>query len=324
MLLSQVRRADGGVQTVMREGAETFEVAGGGSLYDIAADCIAAGRGLRDGIAALGRGAAVDLERMAAEGRLLPPLLHPDPAHLHLTGTGLTHLGSAATRDAMHAQAGGTRTADETDSMKMFRLGVEGGRPDGEGAGVQPEWFYKGNGTVLAAPGAALPMPGFAEDGGEEHYAIEIGQPDRARPVLARLHSACFTGDLMGSLKCDCGPQLRGALAEALQVEAVLEHDGHREERGAQVAVGVALAEHDAVGRLPEAQPALGHRAVHVHPNVDRAVVAHARGGLPIGSVVLAEQTLGEEDLRRGAGATSRSLRKRRRICSGTCLRTSA
>ena len=52
------------------------------------------------------------------------------------------------------------------------------------------------------------------EDGGEEHYAIEIGRPDRSKPVLARLHSACFTGDLMGSLKCDCGPQLRGALAQ--------------------------------------------------------------------------------------------------------------
>jgi GTP cyclohydrolase II len=52
------------------------------------------------------------------------------------------------------------------------------------------------------------------EDGGEEHYAIEIGRPDRSEPVLARLHSACFTGDLMGSLKCDCGPQLRGALAQ--------------------------------------------------------------------------------------------------------------
>ncbi|MFT6222573.1 MAG: GTP cyclohydrolase II [Paracoccaceae bacterium] len=50
------------------------------------------------------------------------------------------------------------------------------------------------------------------DDGGEEHYAIEIGQPTRDAPVLARLHSACFTGDLMGSLKCDCGPQLRGAL----------------------------------------------------------------------------------------------------------------
>jgi GTP cyclohydrolase II len=52
------------------------------------------------------------------------------------------------------------------------------------------------------------------EDGGEEHYAIEIGRPDRSKPVLARLHSACFTGDLMGSLKCDCGPQLRAALAQ--------------------------------------------------------------------------------------------------------------
>ncbi len=52
------------------------------------------------------------------------------------------------------------------------------------------------------------------DDGGEEHYAIEIGQPPRDRPVLARLHSACFTGDLLGSLKCDCGPQLRAALAQ--------------------------------------------------------------------------------------------------------------
>jgi GTP cyclohydrolase II len=52
------------------------------------------------------------------------------------------------------------------------------------------------------------------EDGGEEHYAIEIGKPRRDRPVLARLHSACFTGDLLGSLKCDCGPQLRAALAQ--------------------------------------------------------------------------------------------------------------
>ena len=52
------------------------------------------------------------------------------------------------------------------------------------------------------------------EDGGEEHYAIEIGKLQRDKPVLARLHSACFTGDLLGSLKCDCGPQLRAALAQ--------------------------------------------------------------------------------------------------------------
>ncbi len=51
-----------------------------------------------------------------------------------------------------------------------------------------------------------------SEISGEDHYAIEIGSPDRNAPVLTRLHSACFTGDLLGSLKCDCGPQLRCAL----------------------------------------------------------------------------------------------------------------
>jgi GTP cyclohydrolase II len=52
------------------------------------------------------------------------------------------------------------------------------------------------------------------DDGAEEHYAIEIGAPARDAPVLSRLHSACFTGDLIGSLKCDCGPQLRAALGQ--------------------------------------------------------------------------------------------------------------
>lgn len=55
------------------------------------------------------------------------------------------------------------------------------------------------------------------DDGGDEHYAVEIGTPARDKPVLARLHSACFTGDVLGSLKCDCGPQLRGAMAQMAQ-----------------------------------------------------------------------------------------------------------
>jgi GTP cyclohydrolase II len=50
-------------------------------------------------------------------------------------------------------------------------------------------------------------------DGGVEHLAILIGEPSPDRPVLARLHSECFTGDLLGSLRCDCGDQLRGAIA---------------------------------------------------------------------------------------------------------------
>lgn len=51
-------------------------------------------------------------------------------------------------------------------------------------------------------------------DGGMEHLAIIIGEPPRDRPALTRLHSECFTGDLLGSLRCDCGDQLRGAIAE--------------------------------------------------------------------------------------------------------------
>lgn len=51
------------------------------------------------------------------------------------------------------------------------------------------------------------------DNGGEDHTVIEIGRPARDKPVLTRLHSACFTGDVLGSLKCDCGPQLHAALA---------------------------------------------------------------------------------------------------------------
>jgi hypothetical protein len=164
MLLSQYRTASGGIQVVAREGTEAYDVKTDKSLYALAMDCAASGTSLTDMIQALGLGSAVDLEKLYEEGRLLPPLTHPDPAHLHLTGTGLTHLGSASTRASMHAKA----PEDETDSMKMFRMGVEGGKPSGNAAGVQPEWFYKGTGVALVAPGAPLVSPDFAKDGGEE------------------------------------------------------------------------------------------------------------------------------------------------------------
>ncbi|MGE4063891.1 MAG: GTP cyclohydrolase II [Rhodospirillaceae bacterium] len=50
-------------------------------------------------------------------------------------------------------------------------------------------------------------------DGGAEHLAIILGAPDPSKPVLTRLHSECFTGDLLASLRCDCGDQLRGAIS---------------------------------------------------------------------------------------------------------------
>ena len=96
--------------------------------------------------------------------RLLVPFDHPEPARCLVSGTGLTHLGSAASRNAMHG-----KSEDElTDSMRMFRAGLEGGRPEPGTCGTPPEWFYKGTGTVLRACHETLVVPGFAEDGGEE------------------------------------------------------------------------------------------------------------------------------------------------------------
>ena len=169
MLISQVGNADGSITVVVREeGGTGRAVKGAASVHALALEAADSGKSLKDLIDAKGLGDEVDLEAAYAEGRMLSPITHPDPAHLHLTGTGLTHLGSAATRDSMHKKT--TEAAEETltDSMKMFRMGLEGGKPKAGEKGVQPEWFYKGNGTQSVAPGAALTSPSFALDGGEE------------------------------------------------------------------------------------------------------------------------------------------------------------
>ena len=122
-----------------------------------------------------------------SEWRLLTPIDHPrEPARCLVSGTGLTHLGSAANRQQMHEAA----ESDLTDSMKMFRSGVAGGKPAPGEVGVPPEWFYKGNGTILRAHGEPLDVPAFAEDGGEEAeiagvYVIgEGGVPHRLGMVI--------------------------------------------------------------------------------------------------------------------------------------------
>jgi hypothetical protein len=100
---------------------------------------------------------------MGSGWRFLPSFDHPnEPARCLVSGTGLTHLASAANRDAMHA------TSALTDSMRMYRLGVEKGRPSPGQAGAAPEWFYKGSGTILRGHGDRLIVPNFAGDGGEE------------------------------------------------------------------------------------------------------------------------------------------------------------
>jgi hypothetical protein len=118
-------------------------------------------------------GEIVDYERVIAENRLLPPLDHPDPAHCYVTGTGLNHLGSAQARDAMHTKLSGDPN-NLTDSMRMFKLGLEGGKPEPGQVGVSPEWFYKGDGDSIVPPGQPLELPPFALDGGEEAEIVGL------------------------------------------------------------------------------------------------------------------------------------------------------
>jgi hypothetical protein len=153
------------------------------SVRQLAGEAIAQGAGLA-ALAAARLGELVSLDGLV----LLPPVDHPDPAHVIVSGTGLTHLGSAEGRDRMHkAAAAGTTT----DSMRMFLMGLEGGKPAAGMAGVQPEWFYKGDGSIIVPPGAPLHAPGFAGDGGEEPeiagvYLIDDeGRPRRLGFALA-------------------------------------------------------------------------------------------------------------------------------------------
>jgi hypothetical protein len=133
----------------------------------LAVEAIGRGCGLKELVDERLHSTEHDYDQLLADGSILPPLDHPDPAHCIVTGTGLTHLGSADARDAMHKKISG-EIETLTDSMKMFRMGLEGGKRNDGKPGIQPEWFYKGSGSILRGSGQPLTMPDFSEDGGEE------------------------------------------------------------------------------------------------------------------------------------------------------------
>jgi hypothetical protein len=141
------------------------------STYELALAAIAARESLESfAMRQLGPG-DLPYDELRATGRVLPPLTHPDPARCLVSGTGLTHLGSAAARDGMHKKLAAESLSD---SMQMFKWGVEGGRPPAGEPGAQPEWFYKGDGDCVVGCGAALPSPDFALDGGEEPEIVGL------------------------------------------------------------------------------------------------------------------------------------------------------
>jgi hypothetical protein len=138
------------------------------SIYELATVALATGVTMSHLVRQRDMHESLDYDPIYAglsEWQILPAIDHPEePARCLLSGTGLTHLGSARNRQSMHE----ARPEDLTDSMKMFRWGVEGGRPAAGCIGTPPEWFYKGTGITLRAHGEPLDIPPYAEDGGEE------------------------------------------------------------------------------------------------------------------------------------------------------------
>jgi len=195
--LLQHRADDGARSVILADGDAAWVLPGVPSTRELALRAIAAGRSLAAEAQAAGRGADVNIAAELAAGRLLAPIDHTDPAHLAMTGTGLTHLGSAEGRNKMHAAAASGEKL--TDSMRMFLEGLEGGKPAAGQTGQQPEWFYKGDGSGLVGPGADLAMPAFSQDGGEEPELAGIyiigpdGTPFRLGLALANEFSDHIT-----------------------------------------------------------------------------------------------------------------------------------
>ncbi|WP_372015207.1 AraD1 family protein [Pseudoxanthomonas sp. 10H] len=243
MRLIQLRDDAGNtrVGVVDAEGRRASLLDGVESTWALAGAALAAGRSLEAQAAAALGGEALDYPALLQAGRVLSPLHHPDPAHCLVTGTGLTHLGSAAARDAMHQNLKQQADAGTlTDSMRMFQWGVEGGIPEAGKAGAQPEWFYKGDGAIVVAPGAPLPSPDFALDGGEEPELVGLyligpdGTPHRLGFAIGNEFSDHVTERqnylylAHSKLRaCAVGPELRtGALPRDLRGTSRLKRDG--------------------------------------------------------------------------------------------------
>ena len=184
MRLIQFENEQGQRQVGVVRGERIEVLPEAGSTRELAMAAIRARRSLAAEVEAHARVDGPLYRDLLEAGRVLPPLDHEDPAHCLVSGTGLTHLGSASTRDKMHQQVEQDETK-LTDTMQMFRWGMQGGRPQTGTVGAQPEWFYKGDGSIVVRPGADFPVPDFAEDYGEEPeltglYVIgDDGQPYR-------------------------------------------------------------------------------------------------------------------------------------------------
>jgi hypothetical protein len=161
------------VGLVTEDGVRVRPLRGFATIYQLAQAAIDQDRPIATLVQSAASDPSIDYLALLKQGKVLAPADHPEPARFFLTGTGLTHIGSAAARNQMHVVTHGSN-APESDSMKIFRMGIKGGKPEAGKLGVQPEWFYKGIGSEVVPPGAPLPLPAFALAGAEEPEIVGI------------------------------------------------------------------------------------------------------------------------------------------------------
>jgi hypothetical protein len=189
MRLVQLARKDGTRKVAVVDGEKLRALDRFDSIYRLAMSAISAPCGLASFVSSEPAGRELDYEEIycgRSAWRLLPPIDHPETnAKCLVSGTGLTHTASAEKRRAMHSSMVQPENPPENDSIRIYKWGLEGGRPDPGAVGVAPEWFYKGTGAILRACGQPLTAPAFAEDAGEEPeiagvYLVDPGgQPRR-------------------------------------------------------------------------------------------------------------------------------------------------
>jgi len=209
------------------------------SVYELAQTCVATGRPLGAEIGARLSSETVDYDEVCAgksEWRILPSADHPyEPARCLVSGTGLTHMASAKNRQAMHV-----KEEELTDSMRMYRWGLEGGKPPAGSIGRAPEWFYKGDGSILRRYNEPLEVPAYAEDGGDEPEiaAVYLIDPDGAPRRIGFTPGNEFSDHeferrnylYLAASKlrtCSIGPELAiGADFSSVSGEVSIERDG--------------------------------------------------------------------------------------------------
>ena len=238
MRIVQFRGDDGKMNVATVIGEKLRVIEGFSSTYELASAALQRGIPINTLIDAHVGDDTRLYSEVLASGRIDLPVNHPDPARLWVTGTGLTHLGSASARDSMHSES--ETEAGQTDTMRMFQMGLREGKPPPGAAGVQPEWFYKGNGTSVVAPGAPIYSPSFSLLDGDEieicvfYIIAEDGTPYRLGYALGnefsdhRMEKINYLYLAHSKLRpCSYGPELLlGELPASVRGKSRILRDG--------------------------------------------------------------------------------------------------